>query len=59
LARLNADIATVLHAPEVQGRLRELGMDVQTEAQAAFSQYFAAEHKRWTRLIAESGIQVN
>jgi tripartite-type tricarboxylate transporter receptor subunit TctC len=59
LDRLNTDIATVLHAPEVQGRLRELGMDVQTEAQAAFSQYFNAEHKRWTRLIAESGIQVN
>ena len=59
LSRINADIATVLGAPDVRARLQDLGMAVQPEPQRDFSQYFKAEYKRWTRLIDESGIQIN
>lgn len=55
--KLSAEIARAVRAPEVTGKLKELGFQAVGSNLQAFSTYFAAEHARYGKLIAERGIK--
>jgi tripartite-type tricarboxylate transporter receptor subunit TctC len=47
----------VLHDPEMRRRVEEQGMEVVASAPAQFDAFVQSEMKRWSRVIAEAGIQ--
>jgi tripartite-type tricarboxylate transporter receptor subunit TctC len=59
LAKLEADIDTILKMPDVQKRFDELGAEPGTVSGAAFGKFLADETAKWTKIIRESGAKVD
>ena len=57
VAKVNADVARVLNAPETKSRLAPLGIDVTTSSPGEFAQLIRNDHARWGKLIKEAGIK--
>jgi len=55
VSRLNAEVQRMLAIPEVRARLRADGIVPQPLGAQAFSDFVAAELKRWTPIIRNSG----
>lgn len=57
IARINADVAAALAAPEVRDRLVALGMSVETGTPAAFGQFLRAEIAKWGKVAQAANIK--
>jgi tripartite-type tricarboxylate transporter receptor subunit TctC len=55
--KLSAEIGRAMRAPDVSGKLKDLGFKAVGSDLQAFGSYFAAEHARYGKLIAERGIK--
>lgn len=55
--RLGREIAAIVAAPDVQARLRTLGVEPDGRGPAAFSAFQRAEIVKWGKVIKDSGIQ--
>ena len=57
--RLHADFVKALRAPDVEGRLRDLGTEAVASPPAEFAAFLRAEHDKLGRLIRDLNITVN
>ena len=55
IARLNAEAARVLAAPEVQARMRAVGFEPQPSTPQAFGTLIASEIAKWGKIVRVSG----
>jgi tripartite-type tricarboxylate transporter receptor subunit TctC len=55
IARLNADTAKILNAPDVRERFAALGAEVIGGTPDEFAAYIKKEIPKWTRVVRESG----
>ncbi|MEO7728906.1 MAG: tripartite tricarboxylate transporter substrate binding protein [Burkholderiales bacterium] len=55
VARLNLDVRRILLLPEVRDRLRPEGIETNVLDARGFTDFVAAEVKRWTPLVLKSG----
>jgi tripartite-type tricarboxylate transporter receptor subunit TctC len=58
LARLNADLATALQAPEVREKLSSLGADLGAGTPEAFSALIRDDIDRWARVVRTANIKL-
>lgn len=58
VSRLNTEIVKIVKSPEVQARMRSLGLTPTGTPASAVAAEKAADHAYWGRLIAELGIKV-
>jgi tripartite-type tricarboxylate transporter receptor subunit TctC len=56
VARLNAEVATILELPDVKARFVELGLEAAPSSPEALDRWIRAEMQRWSRIIREQGI---
>lgn len=56
LKRLSADTADVLRAPQMQQRLRELGMDPDARSAEAFAAYVRSEVDKYGAVVKQAGL---
>ena len=56
LDKLHADLHTVLRAPDVQARLKELVMGGEPTSREEFDQFIRAEIARWAQVIKDANI---
>ena len=54
--RLNADLTSVLRAPEMQKRLRELGAEPETASPEAYGRYVRSEADKWGSVVRTAGV---
>jgi tripartite-type tricarboxylate transporter receptor subunit TctC len=59
VAKVNADIATVVNAPEVKARLATLGIEVATSTPQELAQLIRDDYARWGRIIRATRIKVD
>lgn len=57
VARVNADVARVLNAPEVKSKLAPLGIDVATGSPQALARLIREDYERWGKIIRAAGIR--
>jgi tripartite-type tricarboxylate transporter receptor subunit TctC len=57
VAKVNADVARVLNAPDVKSKLASLGIDVATGTPQALAQLVREDHERWGKVIKAAGIK--
>ena len=56
VAQLNRQIAAILQAPDIRGRLGAQGLEAFTNSPAEFGAYIAAEVRKWARVIRQAGV---
>jgi tripartite-type tricarboxylate transporter receptor subunit TctC len=56
LDKINADMHTALHAPEVEKRMQDVAMPPSPTTRQEFDQFVRGEVARWARVIKEAGI---
>jgi tripartite-type tricarboxylate transporter receptor subunit TctC len=59
LAKLREEVAKALKAPDVVGRIRELGSEPGTAFGDDFKAFLAAETKKWAEVIRASGAKAD
>ena len=59
VARLHTEIDAVLRLPDVQERLRSLGIEVETRSPAGFAEFIQSETTKWGKIVRESGAKVD
>jgi tripartite-type tricarboxylate transporter receptor subunit TctC len=57
IAKLNTEINKTLALPEMQTRLKELGVTTQPESTAQFDHYLRAEIAKWITVVKQAGIK--
>ncbi len=57
VARIHAEAARILGAPETRTKLAAQGIDVATSEPAEFARFVREDHARWGKLIRETGIR--
>ena len=57
--RLNAEVRRILHLPDVRERLRPEGVEPNTLDARQFSDFVAAEFKRWAPLVRQTGARTH
>ena len=55
--RLSKDIATIIAMPDVQDKLRNLGVEPDGRLAAPFAEFQQAEMVKWAKVIKDAGIQ--
>jgi tripartite-type tricarboxylate transporter receptor subunit TctC len=58
VATLNRAIGQTLAKPDIQARLRQLGLEPHAMAPQAFGAFIAAERRKWAPIVRESGAKV-
>ncbi|MBI2316204.1 MAG: tripartite tricarboxylate transporter substrate binding protein, partial [Betaproteobacteria bacterium] len=58
IERLNAEIATLMHAPEMKSQLGKVGLDAATNTPGEFAKFVRAETEKWARVIRDANIRV-
>jgi tripartite-type tricarboxylate transporter receptor subunit TctC len=56
LDKINADVHTALHAPEVEKRMQDVAMPPAPTTRQEFDEFVRGEVARWARVIKEAGI---
>ncbi len=56
LDKIHADLAAVLHLPELQQRFKDMVIEVAPTSREEFALFIRAETARWARVIKEAGI---
>ncbi|MGH8634671.1 MAG: Bug family tripartite tricarboxylate transporter substrate binding protein [Burkholderiales bacterium] len=59
VARLNAEVRKILQLPDVRARLRPDGIEPNSLDAKAFTDYMAAEVKRWAPVVRASGARAD
>ena len=59
VAKLNADIAAILNAPDLKERLAGLGAEPGSMSVDAFNQYVRQEITKWAKVVKDSGATVD
>jgi tripartite-type tricarboxylate transporter receptor subunit TctC len=59
LARLRADVAQALQAPDMVARIKELGSEPGTLFGADFARFLVAETAKWAEVIRKSGAKAD
>ena len=57
VARLNAELVKIVHAPDVKAKLLELGSDPVGSTPQEFAAVIRSEYEKWSRVIREAGIK--
>jgi tripartite-type tricarboxylate transporter receptor subunit TctC len=57
IAKLRAEIAKILHAPDVKSRLAVLGFEPVGNTPAQFAAFIRSEMDKWSKLIKDAGIK--
>lgn len=57
IERINAELVRALALPEIRERLLDIGVNPSTTTPAGFRDFFAEEAERWTKVIADAGIE--
>ena len=55
--RMHKEMVAVLNLREVQAQLEDLGLDAEPNDPASFHALIKADHARWDRVVAESGLR--
>jgi len=58
-ARIHADVAKVVHAPDQRERMAALGMDARTMPPAEFAAYLQSEIVKWAKVVKASGARAD
>jgi tripartite-type tricarboxylate transporter receptor subunit TctC len=58
MARLNAEIAKILHTPEARDWFAGQGAETTIQSPEEFAAFIQTEHSRWGRFIREAGIKM-
>jgi tripartite-type tricarboxylate transporter receptor subunit TctC len=58
VALLNRELRAILKQPDIQERLREIGMEGAGTTPEQFGQFIASETTRWGQLVKDSGAKV-
>ena len=56
--RIQADTATIIHAPQARERFSTQGLDVYGNSPSEFQAYLGAELAKWDRVIRATGVRV-
>jgi tripartite-type tricarboxylate transporter receptor subunit TctC len=56
IAKLNADLAKALNAPEIQQRLAEQGIDVTPTTPEQLAEFIKSEVAKWAKVVRQAGI---
>ena len=56
LDKVHADLVTILRAPEIQERFREMVLEAAPMSREEFGQFIKAESARWAKVIKTAGI---
>jgi tripartite-type tricarboxylate transporter receptor subunit TctC len=59
IARINADIVSLLGAVDVRERLASLGAEPQPLAPEAFVRFVRDDIAKWARVVKESGAKID
>lgn len=59
VARLNADVAAILNAPDLKSRLDTLGAEPGAMSVDAFNRYVREEVTKWAKVVKDSGATVD
>ena len=59
ISRLNNEVSKALQLPEVQDKLKGLGLQVVGSGPDAFAQFIQAEVSKWGKIVKESGAKVD
>jgi tripartite-type tricarboxylate transporter receptor subunit TctC len=59
VAKVNADIGSVLNTPEIRGKLAPQGVEVVTGTPQALAQLIRDDHARWGKIIKAAGIKAD
>jgi tripartite-type tricarboxylate transporter receptor subunit TctC len=59
LARLSKEVQAAMDAPDVKQRFNDLGMLPFGSTPERFDQIIKAEHERWTKIVAASGVKLD
>ena len=59
VARVNADVGKALQLPEVQDKLKGLGMQIVGGPPEQFSGFMRAEAIKWGKIVKDSGAKVD
>jgi tripartite-type tricarboxylate transporter receptor subunit TctC len=54
--KVQADLSTVLQAPDVQQRMNELVIDAAPTSSDDFAEFIRSEMSRWAKVVKEAGI---
>jgi tripartite-type tricarboxylate transporter receptor subunit TctC len=57
--RLNTEVRRILHSPDVRERLRPQGIEPNALDARQFTEYVAAEFKRWAPLVRQTGARAH
>ena len=57
VAKINAEIARILNAPEVKARLVPQGMDIATGSPEALARIIREDDERWGKVIRDAGVK--
>ena len=57
--KLHAAIAKIIQSPDVRERILGMGADPVISTPAEFSAFIAAELKKWTKVIKDSGARMD
>jgi tripartite-type tricarboxylate transporter receptor subunit TctC len=59
IARVNAEVGKALQQPDVQDKLKALGMQVMGAGPDAFGAFMRAEDVKWGKIVRDSGAKVD
>jgi tripartite-type tricarboxylate transporter receptor subunit TctC len=59
ISRMNAAITAALRDPDIQGRMRDSGVEPSPSSPDAFEAYIAAETEKWADVIRQANIRIN
>ena len=59
VARINAEVASVLKQPDTAEGVREQGFDIVANSAEAAQSFMAAEVERWGKLVRETNIRAD
>ncbi|MFT4103130.1 MAG: tripartite tricarboxylate transporter substrate-binding protein [Burkholderiaceae bacterium] len=59
VARLNAELRTILKMPDVVEKLQSLGAEVVATSPQAFATYLQAEIDKWGKVARGAGVQLD
>ena len=57
--KISADVAKVLHMPDIQARMKEIGMTPLGTTPEQFDAYIRSEIPKWAEIVKSSGATVN
>lgn len=56
VARLNAELTSILQAPDMKKRLRDLGAEPETATPDAYARYVRDEAQKWSGVVQQAGL---